>query len=42
MIGALMFDIDDADHEIYTRTKGADAETVKAALLDMIERGELL
>lgn len=41
VIGALMFDIDDADHAIYAKTKEADAETIKAQIVDMIERGEL-
>lgn len=42
VIGALMFDLDDATHEIYERTKKADAETVKAALQRLISDGDLL
>jgi len=42
VIGALILDIDDPAHELYARTKEADADTVRAQLADLIERGELL
>lgn len=41
-IGALMFDIDDPTHEIYQRTKAADAEEVSARLQSLIAGGDLL
>jgi len=42
VIGALMFDIDDDDHAIYGKTKNADADIVKAQIMDLINKGELL
>jgi len=42
VIGALMFDINDDDHSIYGKTKNADADTVKAQIMDLINKGELL
>ena len=42
VIGALMFDINDDDHSIYEKTKDADAEIVKAQIMDLINKGELL
>ena len=42
VIGALMFDLDDPTHEIYAKTKKADAETVKAALSQYIADGDLM
>jgi ParB-like chromosome segregation protein Spo0J len=42
VIGALMFDINDDDHSIYGKTKNADADIVKAQIMDLINKGELL
>ena len=42
VIGALMFDINDDDHSIYEKTKNADADIVKAQIMDLINKGELL
>jgi len=42
VIGALMFDINDDDHSIYEKTKNADADIVKAQIIDLINKGELL
>jgi len=42
VIGALMFDINDDDHAIYGKTKNADADVVKAQIMDLINKGELL
>jgi len=42
VIGALMFDIDDDDHSIYEKTKAANEEMVRAQIIDLINRGELL
>lgn len=42
VIGALMFDIPDPDHELYEKTKSADADIVRLQLEEMIGRGDIL